>query len=100
MCIRDRLNAVATKSEDGKTLYFKAVNPTRQFVEVELSVEGDVSVKSASMQLVSPGDLTARNTLEEPNRIRPEPRSVQIEGKKVRFSLPALSAGVVTIEIP
>jgi len=94
------LNAVATKSEDGKTIYFKAVNPTQQVVEVELVVEGDNIVKKASMQLIAPTSLFARNTLEEPKQVRPEPSNVQVDGRTVRFSLPAYSAGVVTINLP
>lgn len=93
------LNAVATKSEDGKTVYFKAVNPTQQVVEVELTVEGENTVKGASMLLIAPNALSARNTLEEPNRVRPEPAEVKIDGKIVKFSLPAHSVGVVTISL-
>ncbi len=93
------LNAVATKSEDGKRLYFKAVNPTKQHVEVDLTVEGINAVKSASMQMIAPGDLFVRNTLEEPNRVKPEPAKVQVEGRKLRFSFPPYSVGVVAIEL-
>jgi len=93
------LNAVATKSVDGKTLYFKAVNPTQQSVQVELVVEGNNTVKSASMQVIAPGDLHARNTLEEPNRVRPEPAEVQFNSHTVKFALPPYSAGVVTINL-
>jgi len=91
------LNAVATKSEEGKRVYFKAVNPSGQKVRVELAVGSEV--KGASMQIVAPGDLHARNTLEEPNRVKPEPASVQVEGQIVKFVLPPYSAGVVTINL-
>lgn len=93
------LNATATKSEDGKRVYFKAVNPTNQMVEVELTVAGNNDVKSASMQLVAPGDLLARNTLENPNQVKPEPANVQVDGQKLRFTMPPYSAGVVTVEL-
>jgi alpha-L-arabinofuranosidase len=93
------LNAVATKSADGKTLHFKAVNPTQQSVQVELVVEGNNTVKSASMQVIAPGDLHARNTLEEPNQVRPEPAEVQSNSHTVKFALPPYSAGVVTINL-
>jgi len=93
------LNAVATKSADGKTLYFKAVNPTQQPVQVELVVEGNNTVKGASMQVVVSGDIHARNTLEEPNRVRPEPAEVQFDSNTVRFILPPYSAGVTTIDL-
>ena len=57
------LNAVATKSADGKTLYFKAVNPSDEAVPVVLKLAGGAAGK-ATLQVVAPGDLHARNTLE------------------------------------
>ncbi len=93
------LNAVATKSEDGKTLYFKVVNPSQQAVSVELTIAGEVTIQRAHMQFVAPSDLFARNTLDEPDRIRPEQKQVSWEGKTLRFALPPISAGVVTVRL-
>ncbi len=93
------LDAVATKSEDGKTIYFKVVNPSREAASVELRLADGSTVQAASMKVINPGDLFDRNTLTEPNRIRAETVSVQHESNTVRFSLPPLSAGVVTIRV-
>ncbi|MDW8027987.1 MAG: alpha-L-arabinofuranosidase C-terminal domain-containing protein, partial [Armatimonadota bacterium] len=91
------LNTIATKSEDGKRVYFKVVNPTGQTVQVDLSVDGDV--KSGSMQMLSSGDLKVRNTLDEPNRLRPEPAQVQVEDQTLKFTMPPYSVGVLTINL-
>jgi alpha-L-arabinofuranosidase len=88
---------VATKSKDGTKLYYKVVNPGRGPVPVELIVKGELSITSAGMQLISAESLNARNTLEEPNRIRPMPVKVNISGESVSFTLPAYSAGVVSV---
>jgi alpha-N-arabinofuranosidase len=92
-----KLNAVATKSEDGKTLCFKAVNPAEEAVAVELKLASGSSPGTARMQLVAPGSLQARNTLDEPHAVRPIPGRVTIDAGRIRFDLPALSAGVVSI---
>ncbi|MCL2118561.1 MAG: hypothetical protein FWH27_09070, partial [Planctomycetaceae bacterium] len=90
------LNVVATKSEDGKTLYLKAVNPTNETCRVTLNV--DAGKTNASMQLVTANGLRDRNTLENPNAIIPRDSGVTINGKTARFELPAFSAGVVTVK--
>lgn len=91
------LNAVATRSEDGRRLFLKMVNPSRQTVEVSLNIASRGTVQEASLLLVNPGDLAARNTLEEPHRIHPEAAPLHREGSRLRFTLPPLSAGVLRI---
>jgi len=91
------LNNVATKSKDGKKLYYKAVNPGAEPIHVNLSVKGGQTIVSAGMQMVAANSLNARNTLEEPNRIHPVPAEVNVEGESISFTLPAYSASVVSI---
>ena len=91
------LNCMATKSKDGRKLYYKTVNPTNKSVSVELIVKGTLPVASAEMQLVTADSLNARNTLYEPDRIRPVPAKVNTSGESISFTLPAYSAGVVSI---
>jgi alpha-N-arabinofuranosidase len=91
------LNGVATKSADGKTLYYKAVNPTDRPVPVELRVGGGFAVGPASLQVVAPGSLEARNGLDRPDAVRVRAGKTDVDGQRVRFILPAYSAGVVTI---
>ncbi len=91
------LNSVATKSNDGTKLYYKVVNPSREPVPVELIVKGTLPIATAGMQLVTADSLNARNTMDEPNRIRPVSAKVNISGESISFTLPAYSAGVVSI---
>jgi alpha-N-arabinofuranosidase len=93
----DPLNAVATRSQDGNTLYFKAVNPAQETITVGLTTGSGFAVAQAEMKIVAPGSLRARNSLQEPNRIKPMPGPVTVENGRVRFQLPALSAAVVEI---
>jgi alpha-N-arabinofuranosidase len=89
------MNLVATKSEDGKTFYVKAVNPTNEARNVTLNVP---EAKSAAMKLVTARGLNDRNTLTNPNAIDPKEGAVKLEGKTVKFELPAYSVGVVTVK--
>ncbi len=90
------LNAVATRSNDGGTLYFKAVNPAEEAVPVELKLSSG-KVNRVSMQVVAPGDLAARNSLDAPNAVRPQPAPIKQDGRTLRFTLPPISCGVVEI---
>ena len=53
----------------------------------------------ATLQLVAPGDLAARNTLEARDVVQPKPAAVQQEGPTLRFTLPPISCGVVEIRV-
>ncbi len=90
-------NIVATRSKDGGTVYLKAVNPTEMVKNVTVTLKGDFQPKSAAMQLVAPGILDARNSLEKPNVVRPESAKVTVEGQVVTFKLPPFSATVATV---
>ena len=92
------LNVVATKSKDDGKIYLKAVNPSDTDVEVELLIEEGFTPKKVGMQLVAPGSLNARNTLEKPNAVQPGKGEVDLSGQKVRFILPRLSVAVVAVE--
>ncbi|MCY2989115.1 MAG: DUF1080 domain-containing protein [Planctomycetota bacterium] len=92
----DPLNAVATKSADGKTLYVKAVNPSDEAVPVQLKLANGAAAK-ATLQVVAPGDVAARNTLEARDAVQPKPAAVQQAGATLRFTLPPISCGVVEI---
>jgi len=91
------LNAVVAKSADGKVLYVKIVNPSEESVPVRLTLKEGFRVGKASMQIVSPDSLSARNSLDEPTRIRPGPHEVKTEGQSIAFTMPRWSAGVATI---
>lgn len=92
------LNVTATRSENGKKVYLKAVNPADKAVEVNLSVDKSYKIKKASLTIVAPETLRAVNTLEEPNLIRPEDGKVEINGQDIKFELPSYTAAVLKID--
>lgn len=95
----EALNTVATKSQDGKTVYIKCVNPKEATAHVALNLANEFAAKTARMQFVAPGSLKARNTLATPRGVRVEPGRVDFDNGTMRFTLPALSATVVTIKL-
>ncbi|MCR4411436.1 MAG: DUF1080 domain-containing protein [Thermoguttaceae bacterium] len=92
------LNAVATRSADGRMLVVKAVNPAKTAVAVELTVAPGFRPGGSKLTLVAPGDLKARNTLERPDAVRPTPGTIEARGQTLRFTLPGLSAGALRVD--
>ncbi len=93
----DYLNVNSVLSEDHKTLYVRLVNPDETARSVELEVDNTFVVESAYMDYVSPGDLYARNTLEETDAVRVQSKLVGQDSQTIRFNMPGYSAGIVTI---
>ncbi|MBN2591315.1 MAG: carbohydrate binding domain-containing protein [Sedimentisphaerales bacterium] len=91
------LNFVATRSEDKKTVFLKAVNPTDSAIETSIILDGDFVPGSATMQMVAPEDENTRNSLEQSDNIKVIPSAVVVENKIVKFSMPAFSVGVVKV---
>lgn len=91
-----KTNCVATRSEDGKDVILKFVNPTENEKQFVVNL-GDFTASTASMQLVHPDDLLLKNTFEEPNKIAPKSADIKVDGNTVRFTLPKLSVGVAKI---
>jgi alpha-N-arabinofuranosidase len=92
-----KYNLVATRSKDGQTVVLKAVNPTAEATNVEVDLTGAFTPKTASLQVVAPGSLRARNTLAAPKAVRVEAGAAQLAGQRVRFELPPYSAAVVRL---
>ena len=91
------LNATATRTADGEKIYVKLVNPGAREVSVEVALRGDFPLMTASMQLVAPDSLAARNTLEQPAAVHAVEAKVERAGMSARFSLPRWSVAVVTL---
>ena len=92
------LNSVATLSEDGKTLYLKSVNPTKQAVTIGLTTSAAFA-KAQSELLVVSGRENDRNSLDEPTELAPKPQPVAREAGVIHFTMPPLSAGVLTLSV-
>jgi len=90
------LNSIATLSEDAHTLYLKSVNPTKQAVTVRLTTSKAFANSQAELLVVS-GRESDRNSLAEPTKLAPGPQPVRLEAGVICFTMPALSAGVLTL---
>ncbi|MEN6575811.1 MAG: family 16 glycoside hydrolase [Phycisphaerales bacterium] len=88
------LNVSATCRPADGVVIVKVVNPSQEKVAVELAVPASAS---ATAQVVAPGSLSARNTLAEPNHVKPEKLATRVDGGKVLAEIPALSAGVIVV---
>jgi alpha-N-arabinofuranosidase len=98
-----RLNLIATRTKEGDKVILKAVNPTNTPAEVTATLEdprASFANASATFTLVAPGNLRARNTMENRDAVKPLPGEVKLDGRDARFTMPPLSAGVVTIARP
>ena len=91
------LNATATRTSDGERIYVKLVNPREQEVSVEVALRGDFPLLAAGMQVVAPGSLSSRNTMEQPVVVQAVPGKIERTGMTVRVRLPGLSVGVITL---
>jgi alpha-N-arabinofuranosidase len=91
------LNFVATRSADKQAVFLKAVNPTGTEVEARVRLEGDLTPKTVTMQLIAPGGEAVKNSLEQPDNIKVVAATAALEGNTVVFTMPALSAGVVRV---
>jgi len=92
------VNAVATRSADGKQVILKLVNPSEKAVDVRVEVTGGFAVSQASMKLVAPDDLKARNTLEQRETVHVADATVKLEGGAILVSLPRWSVGVLVLK--
>ncbi len=104
------VNAIATKSDDGKTICVKVVNNTERTIQFELSFDESVDLGDANVlaQIVTPNlqegenvkaKLQKRNSFENPNAIEPKELPTKIKDNKLFFSADSLSAFVIKIEL-
>lgn len=90
------LNVVATKTEDAQVAIVKVVNPTAKAYRLAIRVSGS-PVKEATVQQVAPGKLEARNSLDQPEAVRPEMGKAIVSEGTASVELPALSCAVVRL---
>jgi len=95
--VRPPLNVSASSDEDGRRVFVKLVNPSEEQIEVQLAVRSPFLLGTAAMSLVAPDSLTARNSLDRPDAVKPVRLDLRPEGNSLRLILPRWSAGVVEI---
>ena len=85
-----------TMSENGADVIVKVVNPTDE--PATLRIKGDwASVSGTEFEYYAPGSLTVANSMENKNAVALMKATAKIDGNDVLLSVPALSAGVLTI---
>lgn len=90
------LSVSTTMSENGANVIVKVVNPTEE--PATLRVKGDwASVSGGEFEYYAPGSLTVANSMENKNAVALKKDQARIDGNDVLLSVPALSAGVLTI---
>jgi alpha-N-arabinofuranosidase len=83
-------------SENGSGVIVKVVNPTDE--PAILRIKGDwADVKDAVFKYYAPGSLTVANSMENKNAVALQKATPKTDGNDVVLSVPALSAGVLTI---
>lgn len=103
------VNAVATKTQDEKTIFVKIVNNSETDVDFHLSFDKEMNLSdyTVSASIVSPqldkgekvkAKLFKRNTFESPDAISVKELATSIKKDKVVFKADALSALVVKLE--
>ena len=91
------LSVSTTMSENGADVIVKVVNPTEE--PATLCIQGDwTRVSDAPFEYYAPGSLTVANSMENKNAVALQKANAKTEGNDVLLSVPALSAGVLTIK--
>ncbi len=92
------IDAVATSTEDGETLYLKMINTADSLIAVGVETpNSEIGYSDAELSLIAPGDLHAENTLDNPDSVKVETRAIGIQDNYTLFELPAFSAAVLKI---
>ena len=90
------LSVSTTMEENGSGVIVKVVNPTEE--SATLRIKGDwKGVKDTEFEYYAPGSLTVVNSMENKNAVALQKVTPKTEGNDVVLSVPALSAGVLTI---
>jgi alpha-N-arabinofuranosidase len=90
------ISVSTTLSENGADVIVKVVNPTEE--PAILRIKGDwAGVSGAEFEYYAPGSLTVANSMENKNAVALRKATPKTDGNDVLLSVPALSAGVLTV---
>jgi len=91
------LDAVATRSADGKQLFIKAVNTDDEPLRATVKVGGATVLPDASVETVS-GPVGASNSFEHPDAIGISRKNIKI-AENFTIELPEQSVSVIVVEL-
>ncbi len=90
------ISVSTTLSENGADVIVKVVNPTDE--PATLRIKGDwKGINKTEFEYYAPGSLTVANSMENKNAVALQKSAGKTDGNDVILSVPALSAGVLTI---
>ncbi|MGE5420855.1 MAG: alpha-L-arabinofuranosidase C-terminal domain-containing protein [Chloroflexota bacterium] len=95
---QDSVYASATIDRKGNSLYIKLVNIAGTTKPVRLSIDGISVMKNASFTTLK-GNKSDFNTIEDPERVSPVTKTINLAGKKVDIVLEPLSMNVLVINL-
>ena len=95
-----QLDANATRSDDGRTLVLRAVNPTNTAVSAQILLAGFALTKEAAQVTELSGPLEARNTAQQPRAVIPHQQTWKhsMRGGRTRYTFPPYSVTVIRLE--
>ncbi len=92
------LYASSTIDKNKKIIYIKLVNASSEIVPVIINLKGNSSLKEAGVvKVLSSADLTAYNSIENPENVVPEEKSVEIIDNELNYSLDTQSFSVFVV---
>ncbi len=93
------LDVSVTKSEDGKTLVLQVVNTGEKALSLPLIITGFIPAKSTATVVTLEGPLTARNTADTPETIKPVTTEWEhgLEDGSTTYTFPAHSFTVIRL---
>ncbi|WP_256011872.1 family 16 glycoside hydrolase [Desertivirga xinjiangensis] len=91
------LNVIATKSENGRELYFKVVNPGSHDYQLILNTT-NLTYKDVRFKVVTSDSLTAGNDMKVRDRIKVKEESVPGLKNTIKLTVPKWSAGVIEMK--
>ena len=93
------LDAVASRSDDGKVIYVKAVNTDRiRPLTTRINISGAVVGPLGSVQVLTANSPGASNSFSSPDVVSVKRSSVPT-GRRFVINLPAYSVSVLTINV-
>ena len=93
------LHATASYDQARREVIVKAANVAGQAVETEIVVEGlKASARGRAIELFAK-DPWEENSMEEPRKIAPQERAVEVKDGRIKVRLPAWSVGIYRVEV-
>ena len=80
------------------SIYVKIVNISNKSQDVKVTLKGVRNVASAKVVSLTSADPVAENTLDNPDKIKPTEKSVQMSGNVLETTVPASTFAVYVIK--